>query len=100
MDQPLAVRELINFPDSNIDRIYADKNRIKIPNHYKNGHCFYNILNSWNNCENDYKMAGNLFSLKKMIKDDFTKSHPPCTIKNCHICDLDKGRCYQKYMSK
>ena len=100
MDQPLAVRELINFPDSNIDRLYADKNRIKIPNHYKNGHCFYNILNSWNNSDNDYKMAGNLYSLKKMIKEDITNSHPPCTIKNCHICDLDKGRCYQRYMSR
>ena len=84
----------------NNDRLYENQFKIKIPDIYKKRNCFYSILTHWNNCNTDFKMAGNIFSLKQMIKNEFTQSYKPCSIKNCQICELDEERCYETYMSK
>ena len=95
--QPIAIRELFDLPDTDSDRLYNDQKKIKIPSQYKKGHCLFNIIKCWN--DSKLKQAGNLFSLKKLIKLEFTKS-PPCPIKNCNICLLDAKKDYKKYMSK
>ena len=97
---PIAIRELINLPSTNSNRLYNDQNKIKIPSEYKNGHCFYNIIDCLNNCDPTLKMAENLYSLKKMIKEEFPKATSPCNVINCKICQLDLGRNYSYCMTK
>ena len=55
---------------------------------------------SWNNTKSDLRMAGNLFSLKKMITEKFTNIKTKCEVNNCYICNIDKNRNYEKYMQK
>ena len=93
--QPLAIREL--FAKINESRTRKNSNMIKIPNEYKKGHCMYNLIDNWNKCKNDYKMAGNYWCLKNMLKEDTLEEIEDCTIKDCTICNFDKERDYEKY---
>ena len=93
--QPLAIREL--FAKINESRTRKNSNMIKIPNEYKKGHCMYNLIDNWNKCKNDYKMAGNYWCLKNMIKEDTLEEIEDCTLKDCIICNFDKERDYEKY---
>ena len=93
--QPLAIREL--FTKINESRTRQNSNMIKIPNEYKKGHCMYNLIDNWNKCKNDYKMAGNHWCLKNMIKEDTLEMIEDCTTKDCTICAFDKYRDYEKY---
>ena len=54
---PIAIRQLINLPSANSNRLYNDQNKIKIPSEDKKEHCFYNIIDCWNNCDPTLKMA-------------------------------------------
>jgi hypothetical protein len=49
---------------------------------------FYN----WNKCKSDYKMAGNHWCLKNMIKEDTLENIENCKTKGCTICDFEKDR--------
>ena len=97
--QPVAIRDLIIPSSEDNARIYLNQNKIKIPSVYKKGACFYNMINVWNNSSPDARNSGNLWSLKKFIKDDFIQSLPLCHAKKCNICALDENKDYPKYMS-
>ena len=58
------------------------------------------IINKYNNSDQESKMCGNLWSLKQKIKEDCFKSLRKCEINNCDICLLDNWGNYEKYMSK
>ena len=62
-----------------------------------NTYILYNLIDSWNKCKNDYKMAGNHRCLKNMIQEDTLEDIEDCTIKDCTICNFDKDRDYEKY---
>ena len=96
---PLAIKELIIPQNHESIRLYQDQNKIKIPRSYKYGHSFYNMITTWNNSNPDARMAGNIWSLKKYLKDDFIQSLPMCRTKECNICKLDENKDYQKYMT-
>ena len=98
-EQPIAIGELLKSEQHNSSRLYDDLNKIKIPSSYKSDHCFYQIINTWNQMDNDVKMSGNLWSLKRRLKEEHIQSLQQCNINNCSICKLDKNRNYQKYMS-
>ena len=93
--QPLAIREL--FAKISESRTRQNSNMIKIPNEYKKGHCMYNLIDNWNKCKNDYKLAGNYWCLKNMIKENTLEEIEDCNIKDCMICSFDKARDYEKY---
>ena len=100
--QPKAIYDLI-FNNSNIKhrntRESNDQNKIRIPHKYRKGNCLYKLINTWNKSNNDYKMAGNDWSLKKMIKSNILDNLEVCAQKNCEICKFDASRDFIKYMS-
>ena len=100
-NQPVAIRDLINpsTEDNDNVRIYLHQNKIKIPSAYKKGECMYNMINVWNNCNPDARKAGNFWSLKKFLKDEYTQSLSACHAKKCNICMIDENKDYSKYMS-
>ena len=93
--QPLAIRELFNKTKES--RTRTNTNMIKIPNEYKKDHCMYNLMDNWNKCKDEYKMAGNYWCLKNMLKEDTLENIEDCETKDCTICDFDKMRDYEKY---
>ena len=97
--QPLAIRELIIPQNHESIRLYQEQNKIRIPNSYKYGHSLYNMIRLWNNSNPDARIAGNIWSLKKLLKNDFIQSLPTCHTKDCNICKLDEDKDYQKYMT-
>ena len=96
--QPLAIKDLLIPHNHDSIRLYHDQNNIKIPDYYKKNHCFYNMINVWNNSSGEARMAGNIWSLKRSLKSELTQSLQPCVIRNCKICQIDENRDYQKYM--
>ena len=96
--QPIAIKKLLINENQESSRIYGSNNRIKIPSHYKSDHCMYQIIKKFNNANNELKECGNLWSLKRMLKEEFLQSLPKCEINNCNICMLDNRRNYEKYM--
>ena len=99
-NQPIAIKELLIKKTHDSTRIYDDLYKIKIPSSYKYEHCMYQIINNYNNSNLEAKMCGNLWSLKRKIKEDCLQSLRKCEINNCNICLLDNWRNYEKYMSK
>ena len=100
--QPKAIHNIL-FQKTAITRytrLYDDESKIKINHEYRKGQAIYNLLDTWNNAKSDLRMAGNLFSLKKMIRNEFIHKIKPCLNKNCYICQLDKWKNYEKYMLK
>ena len=97
--QPLAIKELLIPQNHDSLRLYHDQNKIKIPNYYKKDHCFYNMINVWNNSSDEARMAGNIWSLKRILKNKFIHSLEPCGTRNCKICQIDENKDYQIYMS-
>ena len=96
--QPIAIKKLLINENQESSRIYGSNNRIKIPSHYKSDHCMYQIIKKFNNANNELKECGNLWSLKRMLKEEFLQSLPKCEINNCNICMLDNRRNYERYM--
>ena len=52
----------------------------------------YNLIDNWNKCKNDYKMAGNHWCLKNTIKENTLEEIEGCKIKDYMICSFDKDR--------
>lgn len=100
--QPLAIKKIILKTDTSRNtRSKNDKDlKIHIKNVHKTGQCIFNLFSTWNNTKSDLRMAGNLFSLKKMIKEKFTDTKTQCEVNNCYICNIDKNRNYEKYMQQ
>ena len=93
-DQPIAIKNLLITQNHDSARLYGNQNKIKIPSHYKKTHGFFNILEQWNKCRPEFKTCGNLWSLKRMLKEEFLQSIPVCGIKNCSTCLLDREKNY------
>ena len=98
-DQPLAIRKIIlNASKNERTRLHDDKSKIKMKNNFKAGQCMFNLIDTWNKTKNQYRMAGNLWSLKKMIKEEVLNEIKLCTAKKCYMCNLDKHVNYEKRM--
>ena len=65
--QPKAISDILFKGNTNLRslRMYDDEDKIKIDGKFIKGHCFFNILDNWNNTEQETKLAGNMFALKK-----------------------------------
>ena len=96
--QPEAIKEIIFKSQKTRTRLSNDPNKIRIPNEYKKDHCFYNMIDTWNKSKNEYKMAGNLWSLKTMLKNDYANDIELCKMENCETCKIDQKRDYSRYM--
>ena len=101
--QPPAIKEILFKEEKGLrsTRLYDDESKIKIYKDYRKGQCIYNLLDAWNNTDLDLRMAGNLFSLNRMIKDKCNNEIITCNDKkNCYTCKIDCYRNYQIYMEK
>ena len=100
--QPKAIHDII-FQNAVIfknTRFYDDESKIRIPHAYRKGQAIYNLLSNWNSIKPDLRFAGNLWSLRKMIRIEVNNNLLPCTTKNCFTCQLDKNRDYTCYMRR
>ena len=100
--QPKAIHDII-FQNAVIfknTRFYDDESKIRIPHAYCKGQAIYNLLSNWNSIKPDLRFAGNLWSLRKMIRTEVNNNLLPCTTKNCFTCQLDKNRDYTRYMRR
>ena len=100
--QPKAIRKIL-FQNAEITRntrLYDDESKIKINHEYKKGQAIYNLINVWNNGRSKFRFAGNIWSLKNMIRDEINNELKPCTTKDCYICQLDHWKKYENYMRK
>ena len=95
--QPIAIKNLLINDEQKSSRLYGN-NKIKIPSHYKFEHCMYQIIKRFNNTNDNVKMCGNVWSLKKMLKEEALETLKECDINDCNICKLDKWRNYERYM--
>ena len=100
--QPKAIREIL-FQDSEKSRetrFYDDESKVRISHQYKKGQVIYNLLSSWNQTSANQRFAGNLWSLKNIIREEINNELNPCETKNCFMCNLDKNVDYSRYMKK
>ena len=78
-----------------------DASKVMIHKDYIKGQCIYNLLDAWNKSDHNFRMAGNMYSLNKMIKEKINGDIIPCNNKrNCFSCSLDHKRNYENYMMK
>ena len=63
----------------------------------KKGNILYSLLMQWNIAKESHKSAGNLFSLKKALKEDITENIVNCNTRNCEICKKDASKNYLGY---
>ena len=95
----MTIRKIIlNASKNERTRIHDDKSKIRMKNNFKAGQCMFNLIDTWNKTKNQYRMAGNLWSLKKMIKEEVLNEIKLCTAKKCYMCNLDKHVNYEKRM--
>ena len=100
--QPKAIQNILfkNEELKKATRLQEDESKVKIFHKYRRGHAIYNILNSWNKTEVKHRMAGNILSLKNLLKESTLKELESCVRPNCMICELDSNRNYESYMMK
>ena len=76
-----------------------DASKVMIYKDYKKGQCIYNLLDAWNKSDRNLRMAGNMYSLNKMLKEKISGEIMPCNnAKDCFSCSLDRNRNYENYM--
>ena len=100
--QPKAIQKIL-FQDAEITRktrFYDDESKVRISHQYKKGQVVYNLLSNWNNASVNQRFAGNLWSLKNIIREEINNELKPCEIKNCFMCNLDKNKDYSRYMRR
>ena len=99
--QPVAIRDIL-LQNTNHRQIRTrfddDDTKIRINNQYTKGQAIFDILDIWNNASYDIRNAGNLFSLKRMLKNKINTDMNECTTENCYSCRIDVHRDYSKYM--
>ena len=94
---------MILFQDSEKSRdtrFYDDESKVRISHQYKKGQVIYNLLSNWNHSSANQRFAGNLWSLKNIIREEINNELKPCETKNCFMCKLDKNVDYSRYMKK
>ena len=79
-------------------RFNDDETKIRINNQYTKGQAIFDILDIWNNASYDIRNAGNLFSLKRMLKNKINTDMNECTTVDCYSCRIDVHSDYSKYM--
>ena len=100
-EQPKALNEIFNNETTNRKtRQSKNKNNIQIKKEYKKDQAAYSLIKTWNESENDLKNSGNLWSLKRQIKEKIKENIKPCTTKKCYQCTIDKHIKYENYMKK
>ena len=100
--QPKAIQKIL-FQDSEKSRdtrFYDDESKVRISHQYKKGQVIYNLLSNWNHSSANQRFAGNLWSLKNIIREEINNELKPCETKNCFMCKLDKNVDYSRYMKK
>jgi hypothetical protein len=101
-EQPKAIETLF-FKQKTIHRnlrSYDDESKIKINDQYRKGQCLFNLLDTWNKTDFSTKSAGNVWSLKLMLKEKLSNDVRTCHKKKCFACALDSKRNYESYMKK
>ena len=71
--------------------------KIRLPRGCKKGNALYSLFMQWNNAKESHKLAGNLFSIKKALKEDIMESIVNCNTRDCVICQKDASRNYPRY---
>ena len=93
--QPVAIRDIL-LQNTNHRQIRTrfddDDTKIRINNQYTKGQAIFDILDIWNNASHDIRNAGNLFSLKRMLKNKINTDMNECTTENCYSCRIDVHR--------
>ena len=89
-EQPKALSEIFNNETTNRKtRQSINKNNIQIKKEYKKDQTAYSLIKTWNESENDLKNSGNLWSLKRQLKEKNKDNIKPCTTKKCFQCTID-----------
>ena len=99
--QPVAIRDILihNNDCTQIQtRFDDDVTKIRIKSQFRKGQCMFSLLNTWNCANSDLRNAGNLFSLKLMLKNEINQELNECAKKDCFSCKIDANRDYSKYM--
>ena len=100
-EQPKALSEIFNNVTINRKtRQSININKIQIKKEYKKDQAAYSLITTWNESENDLKNSGNLWSLKRQLKENIKDNIKPCTTKKCYQCTIDKHILYENYMQK
>ena len=100
MSQPVAIRDiLLNNSEKTkyLTRFDDDTTKIRPKNH-KTGQCVFSLITKWNNANSNLRNAGNLFSLKRMLKNESNLNIKECMQKECFSCKVDGKRDFAKYM--
>ena len=100
MSQPVAIRDiLLNNSEKTkyLTRFDDDTTKIRPKNH-KTGQCVFSLITKWNNANSNLRNAGNLFSLKRMLKNELSLNIKECMQKECFSCKVDGKRDFAKYM--
>ena len=100
MSQPVAIRDiLLNNSEKTkyLTRFDDDTTKIRPKNH-KTGQCVFSLITKWNNANSNLRNAGNLFSLKRMLKNESNLNIKECMQKECFSCKVDEKRDFAKYM--
>lgn len=96
--QPDAINELFKPQKELRHTRRADSFlNIRLPRGCKKGNALYSLSMQWNYAKESHKSAGNLFSLKKVLKDDIMESIEICNTRDCVICKKDAIRNYPRY---
>ena len=99
--QPVAIRDILihNNDCTQIrTRFDDDVTKIRIKSQFRKGQCMFSLLNTWNCANSDLRNAGNLFSLKLMLKNEINKELKECAKNDCFSCKIDVNRDPSKYM--
>ena len=83
--QPTPIANLLNKNNNNQRslRMYDDEAKIKIDNQLQKGQCFFNIIDAWNNSDQETKLAGNLSQLKNGMNEKMFNEMEVCNKKPC-----------------
>ena len=98
---PRALSEIFNQETTNRKtRQSNNKTNIQIEKEYKKDQAAYSLIKTWNDAENDLKNSGNLWSLKKQLKENTKNNIMNCNANKCYQCTIDKHINYKNYMKK
>ena len=104
-NQPPEIAKLFKQPEHKYrTRLTENPNNIKMHRNYKKEQAAFNIIQQWNqannNTWNSYKNYGNLYILKKAMTMKMLEEIKTCTKKKCKTCEIDEHRNYEKYVKR
>ena len=72
--------------------------KIKMSNKYKAGQCIYNLIDICNRTKKHYRKAGNLWSLKNMIKEETLHEKTVHREKELHVQSWQEQKLWKMYV--